>query len=196
MTPSSNAVTTSNVGADTFSIDIEFDEEMDESSEPAVSFSSTPAVNFIANVGSQWNTATNYTAAFDIPNETLQIPTVDISLAFGAVDLAGNSAQVFTVSNAFSVDIVNSIMETETSIWSMYPNPAQPGSILTISNSLRNIEKIEVLDVLGKVIYASEQIQQPTYMVTIPSWSVGLYHVRITSHGTIENQPLIISPLR
>jgi hypothetical protein len=196
MTPSSNAVTTSNVGADTFSIDIEFDEEMDESSEPAVSFSSTPAVNFIANNGSQWNTATNYSAAFDIPNETLQIPTVDISLAFGAVDLAGNSAQVFTVSNAFSVDVVNSIMETGTSIWSMYPNPAQPGSILTISNSLRNIEKIEVLDVLGKVIYVSGQIQQPTYMVTIPSWSVGLYYVRITSNGTIENQPLIISPLR
>jgi hypothetical protein len=196
MTPSTNTVTTSNVGTDTFSIDIEFDEEMNETSEPAISFSSTPSINFIVNNSSQWNAATNYTAAFDVPNETLQIPTVDISLVFGALDLAGNSAQVFSVSNAFSVDVTNSIFDVESSLWSVYPNPTQPGSTLTISNGIQPIEKIEVLDVLGKVIYVAEQIEQPTYIFTIPSWSVGLYHVRITSEGNIVNRPLVISSVR
>jgi hypothetical protein len=196
MAPSTNAVTTSNVGADTFGIEIVFDETMSDASEPAISFSSTPPINFTASNASQWNSATNYTASFDVPNESLQIPSVDISLAFGALDVAGNSAEVYTLSNAFSVDIVNSVMETEASVWSMYPNPAQPGSILTISNHTVSINRIEVLDVLGKVIYASEQLHQPTYVIAIPSWSTGLYQVRITSDGHTVNRPLIISALR
>ena len=196
MAPSTNAITTGTVGVATFSIDLTFDEEMDESSEPAISFASTPPINFIANNSSQWNSATEYSAVYDIPNETIQIPAVDIALAFGALDLAGNSAQVLTVLNAFSVDVVNSVMETEASVWSMYPNPAQPGSILTISNHTVSIDRIEVLDVLGKVIFASEQLHQPTYAITIPSWSAGLYQVRITSDGHTVNRPLIISALR
>jgi hypothetical protein len=133
MTPSTTAIQTSDVGSATFSIALTFDEPMDESSEPAIAFSSTPLVNFTTNNQSQWNSSTVFDAVYDVPNETLQIDAVDISLAFGAQDLAGNAAQPFSVADAFSIDILNSIQEeAASSPVVLYPNPSNGSDHVTV----------------------------------------------------------------
>jgi hypothetical protein len=190
MTPSTNALTTGDIGTGTFSIDMTFDEAMDQISEPAISFSSMPTINFIANNNSQWNSATNYTAVYDIPNETLQIPSVDIALAFGAIDLAGNSAQVFSVSNAFSVDVVNSVNDSEApSVLSVYPNP-------TGGSERLYIQWPQVDAVISAMVYNSvgqciETIQyngtdSPLVMNVTP-YASGTYYLRLhSSHAEIS----------
>jgi hypothetical protein len=133
MTPSTTAIQTSDVGSATFSIALTFDEPMDESSVPAIAFSSTPPVNFVTNNQSQWNSSTVFDAVYDVPNETVQIDAVDISLEFGAQDLAGNAAQPFSVADAFSIDILNSIQEeAASSPVVLYPNPSNGSDHVTV----------------------------------------------------------------
>jgi hypothetical protein len=184
MTPSTSTISTSDVGTGTFNIDMEFDENMDESAEPAIAFSSTPAINFIANNASQWNSSTNYTAVYDIPNATLQIDAVDISLAFGALDLAGNAAQVFTVSNAFSIDVVNSISETESySNLLVYPNPTDGSDFIRIEWPLEdvNIEAF-IYNSVGQcidVIRLNGEQSRP--LIKVNDYANGTYYLRLRS---------------
>ena len=195
MTPSTNAIATSKIGEGTFSIDLEFDEDMDQSSEPAISFSSTPPINFITNNSSQWNSATDYTSVYDIPNETLQIDAVDIALAFGAVDLAGNTADVFSVSNAFSIDVTNGIKENEGSTtWSIYPNPILIGHDLRVNVPEESGNaRITIFDGQGKMITdMSFMGSNNPIIVNTAAWSEGMYMVRLVSERSQSSMPVSV----
>jgi hypothetical protein len=80
--------------------------------------------------------------------------------------------------------------------WAIYPNPAEAGSLVTITCSTGVIERLEILDMLGKVVFASENLHQPSYVLTLPSWSAGCYYVRITAAGIATTRPLVISSAR
>jgi hypothetical protein len=168
---------------------------MDQSSEPAISFSSTPPINFITNNSSQWNSATDYNSVYDIPNETLQIDAVDIALAFGAVDLAGNTADVFSVSNAFSIDVTNSINENEGSTaWSIYPNPILIGHDLRVHAPAESGNAhVTIFDSQGKMIADMKYMGSNAPMiVNTAAWAEGMYMVRLVSERAQSSMPISV----
>jgi hypothetical protein len=196
MTPSTSIITSSNVGVGTFSIDVEFDEAMNPTSLPAISFSSTPNINFIANNDSQWNSSTDYTAVYDIPNETLQISAVDIALAFGAIDMAGNSAQVYTVSNALSVDVINSVTEQmESSSVSIYPNPTDGSETLMIQWTQAAAQaEILVYNSIGQCVktYPNTRIDN-AMVINVTDYPSGTYYLRLHSTNTEMSLPFYVT---
>jgi len=196
MTPSTNTISTSDVGAGTFSIDLEFDEEMDGSSQPAIAFSSTPSINFIASNTSDWNSPTDYTAVYDIPNATLQIDAVDITLAFGASDLAGNAAQMFTVSNAFSVDVVNSVQElADATGLSIYPNPTNGSNLLHVAwPTADDNGDIIIYNSMGQRIesIAFNRSGNPL-VINVTDYAIGTYYLRLHSSNAELSIPFNVT---
>jgi hypothetical protein len=194
MIPSTSVITSSMIGVGTFSIDIEFDEAMNLTSSPAISFSSTPAINFIANNDSQWNSSTDYTAVYDIPNETIQISAVEIALAFGAFDLAGNSANIFTVSNALSVDVTNSVNEEmEFSGVSFYPNPTAGSETLNIQWPREESEvSISVYNSIGQCI-ATYLNNGNAQVINVTDFASGAYYLRIQSLKAEVSLPFYVT---
>ena len=190
MTPSTTAIQTSDVGSATFSIALTFDETMDESSEPAIAFSSTPLVNFTTNNQSQWNTSTVFDAVYDVPNETLQIDAVDISLAFGAQDLAGNAAQPFSVADAFSIDILNSIQEeAASSPVVLYPNPSNGSDHVTVQwPSAGEWVQASLYNSVGQCVetFAYNTAGGPL-VINVRERAIGAYYLRLhSSHAELS----------
>ena len=190
MTPSTTAIQTSDVGSATFSIALTFDEPMDESSLPAIAFSSTPLVNFSTNNQSQWNSSTEFNAVYDVPNETLQIDAVDIALAFGANDVAGNAAQPFSVADAFSIDILNSIQEAETSsLVMLYPNPSNGSDHVTVQwPSAGELVHASLYNSVGQCVetFAYNTIGGPM-VINVTDRANGAYYLRLhSSHAELS----------
>jgi hypothetical protein len=196
MTPSTTTITTSDVGAATFSVNLEFDEDMDESTQPAIAFSSTPSINFIASNTSAWNSSTDYSAVYDIPNATLLIDAVDMTLAFGASDLAGNAAQMFTVSNAFSVDVVSSVPEwSDASKFSIYPNPTNGSDLLQVSwPTADDNGDILIYNSLGQRMesIAYKRSGNPI-VINVTDYTNGTYYLRFHSSNAETSLPFIVT---
>jgi hypothetical protein len=190
MTPSTTTIQTSDVGSATFSIALTFDESMDVSSEPSIAFSSTPLVNFVTNNQSQWNSSTVFDAVYDVPNETLQIDAVDISLAFGALDLAGNAAQPLSVADAFSIDILNSIQEEAASTpVVIYPNPSNGSDHVTVQWPLAGEwVQASLYNSMGQCVetFACNTIGSPL-VINVSDRANGAYYLRLySSHAELS----------
>jgi hypothetical protein len=187
MTPSTTTLQTTDVGTATFEVAITFDEAMDESSQPAVLFVSTPVMNVVTSPASAWSSATEYTLVYDIPNQTQQITTVDMTLDGNARDVAGNAAVTFNASNAFSVNIVNSIETTESlKTVSIYPNPTSGNESITLQlPANQTIASIAIYSSVGQLI------QELTYtpndggqQLNVSQLSNGVYYLRLRSLET------------
>lgn len=187
MTPSTTTLQTTDVGAATFEVAIAFDEAMDESSQPAVLFVSTPVMNVVTNPASAWSSTTEYTLVYDIPNQTQQITTVDMTLDGYARDLAGNAAVTFNASNTFSVNIVNSIETTQSlQTVSIYPNPTSGNESITLQlPANQSIASVAIYSSVGQLI------QELTYtpndggqQLNVSQLSNGVYYLRLRSSET------------
>jgi len=88
--------------------------------------------------------------------------------------------------------IYNSLVEKEIieeQNLSIFPNPAN--STLTVQYNTQSDYKIEVLDIQGKV-FLTENVSENLQVLDISSLSEGVYFVRISNGGKIENKKLVV----
>ncbi|MFM2201456.1 MAG: hypothetical protein RL040_656, partial [Bacteroidota bacterium] len=107
--PSLSVIQVEDIGEATFSIAVNFDEEMSSSEAPELTLTSTSAVNLPLNPQSQWTDASTYTAVYDVPVDLALTTTIDITVQGNAKDIAGNLSETFEQTDAFSIDIVSGL---------------------------------------------------------------------------------------
>jgi hypothetical protein len=98
----------SEVGTSSVFINLIFDENMDITQVPSLSFPiEDPSSSLTQNeASSQWLTPSTYRARFDLADENIELE--DIDLSFGSVtDEAGNTFIAFTAHDLFSIDTRN-----------------------------------------------------------------------------------------
>ena len=99
--------------ATVFLVTVDFNEDMDESVEPTVVFSSPAAYSTLTfnSVQSRWTDANSYQAWYTVQdaNVTADDVTIDVT---GAEDLAGNAQQNYAPQNEFDIDTQNPIVSS------------------------------------------------------------------------------------
>jgi hypothetical protein len=70
----------------------------------------------------------------------------------------------------------------------LYPNPA--GSELNIKSGSQ-MENIQILDITGRVIYSSMNVNSQSFHLNISSFAKGIYYVRIHSGSATETGKLV-----
>ena len=151
-------------------------------------------LTLIAYIQSEWTTNDTYTALFDVPGDIEQIASVDLTVGGNAQDAAGNLAESFTLSNAFSVDIVINLNGEHSGAngISIFPNPAYTGNSLTLLAGAEKMTNLELVDMLGKMVF-SQSLQPMSVQTTIlPDCSPGMYTARVTTERGIFTHPIMI----
>jgi len=98
-----------NVGNQTFTLTIGFDEPMDTGAAPAVVFPTIgedPSSTIALDPTSDWTNDTTYVARYDVVDSNEEIEDVDVRVA-GARDVAGNTQFQYDEADVFSIDTLN-----------------------------------------------------------------------------------------
>jgi hypothetical protein len=101
---------------------------------------------------------------------------------YNTTDGSGNAAEeVKRLVRVLDVTGTTSINEIKNANGiSIYPNPVENGEIYVIS-SKHIISKIELADILGKVIYTADEINKKDFHVTLDKVKTGIYLISITT---------------
>ncbi len=71
------------------------------------------------------------------------------------------------------------------------PNPAKENVIVNLKGLTIGITRIEIYDVLGKRIHASE-IQNLQKAISLSNWNSGLYFVKVTNNNFVQTERLFV----
>ncbi|NQZ78369.1 MAG: hypothetical protein HRT61_20010, partial [Ekhidna sp.] len=91
-------------GTETFELYIEFDEDMNQTVDPVISFPNEDPTATLGFSSGTWDSPTTYTAFFDVADNDLDLYNIDVEVS-SAQDLAGNTMNTFTGVDAFSINM-------------------------------------------------------------------------------------------
>lgn len=107
--PSSNIISDSDVGANGFTILVEFDEPMDETQKPIVELFENGTLSNSVNYNvfvSEWLNDTVFEAQYNVVDNNLEKENIEVRVNFGR-DLAGNGQAILEEANWISLDTKN-----------------------------------------------------------------------------------------
>ena len=116
ITPNPITITDGDVGANNFSLTIDYNEIMNTGINPSITFPTAgedPSSTITFSTG-VWNTNTQYVAQYNVADNDDNIANIDIYIT-GAVDAAGNTQTTVTNSDVFSIDMSNPSVTSVTS---------------------------------------------------------------------------------
>lgn len=176
------------IGSATFEMLLIFDEDMDESSTPDISFPVESPSSLTFNTGaSSWLNPTTYEAVFDVENIEETLLDIDVSIA-SAKDQNDNPQEVILFSDFFDIAITLVGIDEEDPFFSeakLYPNPVHGGMDLTLEfkQQLGNVSW-EILDQNGRLVSNSLNSMSSGTRLTIPSNNLanGVYLLLVKSN--------------
>lgn len=167
------------------------DDQLDETTFTMLS-SSHPYV--VSRVGNQLNwTFENINLPVSIPNTTVGKGQVFFKIkpvaGYEVGDIIPNFAIIFfesnpaIVTNTFTTEFVETLgnPEFETDNFIVHPNPANDQLNIVLSQNLRSISSIKIIDALGKTILTQKGNYSNTQTVDVNSIQSGIYFVEVTT---------------
>lgn len=75
----------------------------------------------------------------------------------------------------------------------IYPNPAKNYFVLNIKTKLTSSLKIQVIDILGKILYTEyAHNYSDKYIISTNNWNKGLYSVKVEHENFISNKKILV----
>jgi hypothetical protein len=170
---------------DEFAVVILFDEEMDQSDAPSISFpNENPTATLTYNSsGSDWLTANSFEASFDVANDVPQLLNIDVT-ASSATDIAGNVVEDVTIADFFDLNAVVSVADITDEGLRLYPNPVGSGNTLILNwAGVPSQYTLQIFNSVGQRIVAqtSQNNAAGTIIIDTTGLASGMY---ILSIGT------------
>lgn len=190
---STSVINSGDVGANTFAVTVNFTEAMDQTSAPDITFD--PAAGLTPSAASGWDSDYTYTAHYDVAAGESSVSNISVSVGTASTDVAGNPMLSATFENAFSIDIVNSLMEFDgSSAWTIYPNPVLVGDDIRIQlPATIGTARIMIFDGQGKMVHdLSYTGNNSPMVVTTSAWAEGMYMVKLISENTQGSMPVSV----
>lgn len=190
---STSVINSGDVGANTFAVTVNFTEAMDQTSAPDITFD--PAAGLTPSAASGWDSDYTYTAHYDVAAGESSVSNISVGVGTAAADVAGNPMLSATFENAFSIDIVNSLMEFDgSSAWTIYPNPVLVGDDIRIQlPATIGTARIMIFDGQGKMVHDLSYTGNSSPMVlTTSAWAEGMYMVKLISENTQGSMPVSV----
>ncbi len=177
-------VTEENIGENGFELFIIFDENMDNSITPTVTFPEENPTSSITLNEEEWIGST-YRIRYNVNEELTPLPYIDISIT-NASDSQGNQMNGLDMIDYFSIDLDTylSIEELELNQLMVFPNPVFQGE--NISILLENIQayEINVYDSLGKLVRCNSELTENNKAeFSSAEFTAGNYFIKLISQN-------------
>ena len=185
VTENPSVIADANVGDQTFTLTIGYDEPMDTGMAPTVSFATAledPSSTIALDPASGWTNDTTYVARYDVVDANEEISDIDARVT-GARDLAGNAQVQYDEADVFSIDTAN-----PTITW----NREFPAAVQDADTDCSLTFPIEILVTdnccidAGNVVVTVSDPPDATVAHTLAKTQEGTSAVRITGGVTLS----------
>jgi hypothetical protein len=126
-----------------------------------------------------------------VNNDTLIINPVTVSMdnanyrcIISSCNACGDTSAIATL------NIITGINETSQGSLNIYPNPSKDIFNIEVAN-LKNIDKVEVIDVMGKTIWQTFYEEMKPLQVNLSEFSSGIYTVKVTAGNSITTSRIV-----
>lgn len=181
-------VNQTDIGDETFSMLIVFDEDMDSSVFPSISFpNENPTVLSYDMMASSWINGNTFEAVFDVAEMTEVLEDIDLTIELGE-DEFGNIQESIDFVDFFDIRI-ETITNVEDSYSilddvKLYPNPVKDGMelIVELNQGIQNLSW-SLLDQNGRLIEGEENTKNSNNQLIISTQglSKGMYFIHLQS---------------
>lgn len=120
---------------------------------------------------------------------------------FAVGDIIPNTAAIYfdfnpaIVTNTFTTEFTSTLVIDQfgNNTFEVYPNPASSNVNLVLQSSTEKIEKITIVDIMGKIVATSSNINSNQFQLNVEAFSKGMYLIEIlTNEGSKATKKLVI----
>lgn len=159
---------------------IEFDEAMDASIDPIVTWSSYQDAFTLDTDQSSWTSSDTYQLHYQATGPFGELQSIDLTIS-NAKDEAGNTFQSVFIENVFTVSQGSSIAESNRRIEAtLAPNPVAVGQPVTLNFDAFTQGQIDIFSIEGKLMERLERLSGVRWVISTAHLSEGVYILRIT----------------
>jgi hypothetical protein len=180
---SSYNITSADVGDDSFQIIVLFDEPMSTDVPPVIEFSDEdPSAVLTLSATSGWINPTAYRFNFDVSDEFVQIPDIDVLIS-SAVDAHGNFMEELELADFFDIHSVVNVEEEVFAELNLYPNPLRAGDIFYLTMPQFPADCVlRIFNASGQMVQQEEPRSGANRIsITTENWSAGTYTIHLSS---------------
>lgn len=172
----------SNIGENTLQVLMIFDEVMDETSQPSLSFVPAAPTNTVLAQNSDesfWLNAFTYSNSFDVLEEELELADVVLEIA-AAQDLAGNhmNEEAIDAFLSISLEILSVSENLENNGVAIFPSPVENSEPFNLTlGEVHEEVFVKLFDLNGKVIasWKFDQLNAGVHQMNLPETAEGMY---------------------
>jgi hypothetical protein len=180
---SSYNITSADVGNDSFQIIVLFDEPMDMDVAPVIEFTDEdPSAVLTLSATSGWINPTAYRFNFDVSDEFVQIPDVDVLIS-SALDANGNFMEEMMLADFFDIHSVVGVEDEVFAELNLYPNPMRAGDIFYVTMPQFPADCVlRIFNAAGQLVQQEEpRTGANRISITTENWSAGTYTIHLSS---------------
>ncbi|MBL7885423.1 MAG: T9SS type A sorting domain-containing protein [Flavobacterium sp.] len=120
---------------------------------------------------------------------------------FAIGDIIPNTAAIYfdfnpaIVTNTFTTEFTSTLVVDQfgDNTFMVYPNPASSNVTIVLQSSTEKIENITIVDIMGKIVATSSNINSNQYQLNVEAFSKGMYMIEIsTNEGSKATKKLVI----
>lgn len=194
LTPSVASITEDMVGQ-TFTITVLYDEPMNVTVMPVISFPIEDTEGAISYTSGQWLSNTTFVANYLINDVEVYVQNIDVTIESGR-DVNGNLQIGSANANKFSVTLTTAIEEAgEIDAVVIYPNPVTAGRDIIISmKQIPGDLTISILDLSGKVVRTFNSLTVNGDRISVPTAGIagGNYFITLRTKDAISSYQISI----
>lgn len=180
-------ITGAYTGTNGFTLLSIFDEPMDDSSSPGLTFPvELPSALTVNADSSGWINATTYKTSYNVAGNLATLPNIDVHVGNTALDAAGNPGTSIQYSDFFSINIIVSVNEfTADNQPLIYPNPVEAGRILSLEwPMIPSGLTIDMYNSVGALVLSQgmKNSSEKRISLDISDLVPGMYFIRVNSN--------------
>jgi hypothetical protein len=159
---------------------------------PSITITATPSLICAGEAAKLTASGANtYTWSTGATTSSISVnPAITTSYTVTGRNTASGCSNVATATQ--SVSACTSLMETEASLFQVYPNPNEGSFSIRYSGGLEDV-RIEITDASGRIVYNSSfEKQSEVLSVSLSDYAKGLYFLKLNYNGKQEVKKLII----
>jgi hypothetical protein len=164
-----------------FVLFINFDQAMDTSTDPIISFPNEDPTATLTLMGTEWLNPYTCSVTYNMDNDVVAIEDIDIAVE-GATDANGNELNAFTEEDFFDINTTISVSEIgDLSAFNIYPNPVFSGQIATLEWESTQTSQLSIYNMLGELVMSEQNIPagRQVRRIDTQNFASGMYLVNV-----------------
>ena len=140
LTPDPHLITDADVGTDTFTLTVDYNEDMDTGINPIITFPCEDPTNTITFNNGSWSDPDTYVAHYDVADVNETVMNIDVHIEGAKAYSSGNIQEHYDEADVFSIDTENPISSVLTAIYNSTTGCIEVAWEASDANGIQQVE--------------------------------------------------------